>query len=363
MKVVRNEVLAANSKNLRYFTPGMTKEDTLDTINTKVGDSLTIIPKDTDSKTITVRFDLNALIALADEEPDTKTLIKALGALGVQGANALKSGGTLNLVINGATAAGSAADVANTLFKTQAGGKSLSFYVPVNGTKKNCKYTISTTIHAITLTTDNDDFEVARIQTYANWNNARSSKAEKENIGTKRALRANHNHDLTEQPGNDGTSLAAVWALIDLSTDGDWWHDTISAVSLQSIEIIITEECPEDGKDGQGGGKDSQGKGGADGQGKPDSHGKNDDDKDEDEKDGNGDTSSKGEGHAAGGASSSSDDKNEEKPEKEDQDDKPPSGKAFSLIKSNQDSISELQERLGNLEGTLEEVLSFIKNS
>lgn len=363
MKVVRNEVLAANSKNLRYFTPGMTKEDTLDTINTKVGDSLTIIPKDTDSKTITVRFDLNALIAMADEEPDTKTLIKALGALGVQGANALKSGGTLNLVINGANAAGSAADVANTLFKTQAGGKALSFYVPVNGTKQGCKYTISTTIHAITLTTDNDDYEVARITTYSKWNNARSSNNETENIGTKRAIRAFHEHGFSDQPGNDGVSLAAVWALIDLSTDGDWWHDTISAVSLQSIEIVISEVCTEDGKDGQGGGKDGQGKGGKDGQGKPDDHGKNDDDKDEKKKNGTGGTPSKGDGHAAGGGSSNSADKTEDKPEKEDQDDKPSSGKAFSLIKSNQDSISELQERLGNLEGTLEEALSFIKNA
>ncbi len=247
MKISQKDVRTANRGFLRNYIPSYSSLDTDDTVDAKAKDIITVSPNDKEAKAVVVRFITNMIIAVSDGEPDVETIRKMLGSLAGAASAAVTAGagGVGMLVINGLDATGDVARAAQAIYATAQRTDSLQFIVPLQITRNGCKYGLTGRFVGSTLTTDSGaENEKANVEVDVRLETMRSPKKERKNEGTEQSLRFDLDPDVQDVLLTLGTVDSASTFQYALKTNGAVWHDTISAVKLDFVELVYAEKCP-----------------------------------------------------------------------------------------------------------------------
>jgi len=254
MKVSRKEVIQSNLTTIRGFIPDIRTGDSIDILDARVGDRVTVVPDwdlGEEGAEITIVFKINAVMAVTKgaDISEIAGLLATItqgtfGALGT-GMGAFGAAGT-----GMAAGAGIAGATLGTLKKIMAEPKSngdVHFQAKMTdvGGLPNAPLKVSVTskIAGHTGTNDNDSDEIAIATNQAKILTKSGLVIKSENIAQSKTLDIDGtNSTATDDVNSDSVLGVAEFGWI-LKTDGAFSHDTVSMVQISTMTMVLEVEA------------------------------------------------------------------------------------------------------------------------
>lgn len=249
MRVSRDRVVQENAAFLREYVVGTTSTDSPQSLQDKTRELIRVNPDDQEASIVNIRFVTRMIIAVSDDTPDSEDILRVVRQI-------ISASQT---IVNGVEIANITQDAANAIgaiARTTQKARLLPFFVPVEITQDNGTYRVSGSISGSEIVEDDDEYEIAKVGIELKFINS-TGDPDGESL---------HNHIGTDSEGANtysvtaslteraprGEVMAGIKGHVKVSTNGAITIRTISAVSLEFVEMdiveVLEEEAEEEGE-------------------------------------------------------------------------------------------------------------------